>query len=246
MYSCEVAINDLEQIAIYQVNGYYNLDDNSHPVFTTQCVPRIWSYVIVHGLIAVFVGAICTVFIHKCCKDPHTRFTFSRRSEERAPLLTNQLPPSYSTVALSPPKYEDIAKDFDEDLPSYSDVLSYTTNGQCNFTIQIANPTSNNTSTSSISDTRNSSGNTVQSDPSLPQNTTANETANENANYRHGHSDSVAQNCSHSHETSVEEHCNRENSNLTNNTVLSAETENRPGTIITVQIEDNHSDKVFR
>ena len=124
VYECEVSIYDLEQTAIYQVNGYYNLDDNSHPVFTTKCVPRIWSYVIIHGVIAVLIGALGTVLIHKCCKDGPNRIAMNGQQDERAPLINNQLPPSYSTVILSPPKYEDVVKDSDSDLPSYSEVLS--------------------------------------------------------------------------------------------------------------------------
>ena len=139
VHSCEVVINDLEEKAVYQVNGYYNLDGNSHPVFTTKCVPRIWSYIIIHGLIVVIVGAVCTVLINKCCKDVQI-FPSDRRTEERAPLLNSLLPPSYSTVTLTPPKYEDIVKDFDYDLPSYSDVLNSNIRGHNDVTIQIPNP----------------------------------------------------------------------------------------------------------
>lgn len=205
VYSCEVVIYDLEQTAIYQVNGYYNLDDNNHPVFTTECVPRIWSYVIIHGLISVFIGAICTVFIHKCCKESHTRFTLNSRSEERAPLLTNQLPPSYSTVVLTPPKYEDIAKDFDSDLPSYSDVLAYSANGQCNVTIHIANPTANESSSGNIADT------TIH----FAQNAPLNQLTGDDSISGQDNSNNVPQHLTHSLETSVDDHFNGEHSHFT-------------------------------
>ena len=152
VYDCEVSIYDLEQTAIYQVNGYYNLDDNSHTEFTTKCVPRIWSYVIIHGVIAVLIGALGTVLIHKYCKDrPNRVRTINGLTDERAPLLQNQLPPSYSTVILTPPKYEDVVKQYDNDLPSYSEALSAETYRQINSgtDVHVPNGTQNHNQHSS-------------------------------------------------------------------------------------------------
>lgn len=132
---CEVSIYDLQQTAVYQVNGYYNLDDNSHTVLTTQCVPRIWSYILVHGAIAILLGAVGSVLIHKLCKDQQDSFTLYRDTGEQTPLLNDQLPPSYSSVILTPPKYDDIVKNSDSELPSYADVLCVDTYREGNETI---------------------------------------------------------------------------------------------------------------
>ena len=143
VYDCEVSIYDLEQTAIYQVNGYYNLDDNSHPEFTTKCVPRIWSYIIIHGVIAVLIGALGTVLIHKYCKDRPHGVVINGQNDERAPLLNSQLPPSYSSVILTPPKYEDVVKYTDSDLPSYSEALSAETYRQVNAQVDVLGPIGN-------------------------------------------------------------------------------------------------------
>ena len=145
VYTCGVAVNSLEDRAVFQVNGYYNLDGNSHPVFTTKCVPRIWSYVVIHGLIAVIIGTIGTIIISKCCKDNRMVLP-DRQTDERTSLINSQVPPSYSSVTLTPPKYEDIEKEFDKDLPSYSDVLASNIRGDDCLHIQIRNSVASNTS----------------------------------------------------------------------------------------------------
>jgi len=114
---CEVSLDGPGITVVYHVDDGYDIGEANHPKFTTTCVPRVWAYFMIHGLAILLVGITCSMLIQKMCKDDRDTYTAYRFTgydvTERAPLLYdyNALPPSYSSVTLSPPKYEDIIRD---------------------------------------------------------------------------------------------------------------------------------------
>lgn len=111
--SCELELKAPEETAFIVVSGNDNLASVEKGQFTSKCVPRIWAYLLIHGILVLFLGIIGCVVIKKYCGrtdyDP-----------ERSPILTPGLPPTYSSVVVNPPKYEDAVTS--DRLPSYAEV----------------------------------------------------------------------------------------------------------------------------
>ena len=99
--------------------SYGDLGQYKHAQFTTKCVPRVWSYLLFHGVFVIVLGVTCSVIIQKFCNNPDSARLWSLQSTERTPLLYGSTsPPSYTNVILNPPKYDDVMRY----PPSYSDV----------------------------------------------------------------------------------------------------------------------------
>ena len=126
---CQVSLDEPDITAVYHVEDGSDIGELDHSKFTTKCVPRVWAYFLTHGLGILLIGITCSILIQNMCKDRYSLYnntSFSGYSDnERTPLLydPSALPPSYNTVTLSPPKYEDIVRDC-EDPPPYLEAIA--------------------------------------------------------------------------------------------------------------------------
>ncbi|XP_052782826.1 uncharacterized protein LOC128219055 [Mya arenaria] len=115
---CNIVLRQPDDVAVISVNQG-NIGLFNHSKLTTKCEPRIWAYLILHGIPVLILGILFSIVIQKCCRNPDQSHD---RLDETTSLLYGQIsPPEYRYVAQSPPKYEDIVRDIDP--PSYTEVL---------------------------------------------------------------------------------------------------------------------------
>lgn len=103
-----------------QINS--NLADAADNNITVKCVPRIWAYLLLHGIPVLFIGICGSILMQKMCRDADDDDLSERSSLLGSSRSGSALPPTYSSVILHPPKYEDIVRD--EGLPSYSEAVA--------------------------------------------------------------------------------------------------------------------------
>lgn len=116
---CDLFLEAPNQTPLFWVMDYYNLGEHNHPLASTKCIPRIWAFLVIHGFPVLLIGILATFIIQRT----HRRANELNRVTERTPLLIDaSLPPSYSTVMLDPPKYEDISRLCEP--PSYTEVIA--------------------------------------------------------------------------------------------------------------------------
>ena len=118
---CSFELSNPKDTAIIWVDETEDLSGKSDvdSTMTTECVPRIWAYLLIHGLPVLIIGITFTLILRKVYGVDESD---GRRITERSPLIQSELPPSYSNVILSPPKYEDIVRG--DELPSYAQAVA--------------------------------------------------------------------------------------------------------------------------
>ncbi|KAL3846479.1 hypothetical protein ACJMK2_017466 [Sinanodonta woodiana] len=118
-------IDKPDQNVVFMVKQLSNhLQTNPSENFTTRCVSRVWLYVLIFGVGCILTAAISCTLIIGLCKDPHlypNRVRVLTYSEHTPLLRSTSPPPSYADAILTPPKYEDVIKKIDKDLPSYQE-----------------------------------------------------------------------------------------------------------------------------
>ncbi|KAH3895357.1 uncharacterized protein LOC127864231 [Dreissena polymorpha] len=112
---CDLLLSKPDDVVVISLQPG-NLGEFKHANLTTKCAPRIWAYLVLHGLPVLLIGVCLSVIIQRCCSSP------SGTPDERSPLLYSAgLPPDYHTITASPPKYEDIMHD--DSPPPYAQVV---------------------------------------------------------------------------------------------------------------------------
>lgn len=99
-----------------------NLADAADNNIAVKCVPRIWAYLLLHGIPVLFIGICGSILMQKLCRDADDDDLSERSSLLGRSRSRSNLPPTYSSVILHPPKYEDIVRD--DGLPSYSEAVA--------------------------------------------------------------------------------------------------------------------------
>lgn len=114
---CSLELVSPKDTALIWIHSDDDIAQSGDTAFTTECVPRIWAYLLIHGIPVLFLGLSCSVVLQKLC-----RIQGDSGPSERSPLLDSERPPSYNSVVLSPPKYEDIVRS--DELPSYAQAVA--------------------------------------------------------------------------------------------------------------------------
>ena len=115
---CEINLKNADDVVVV-VSNDADLGEFSHSSLTTKCGPRIWAYLVIHGVPVLIIGITASLLIQRFCSSRERNST----PNERSPLLYSPAaPPDYQYVIQTPPKYDDIYRTCDP--PSYSDVTN--------------------------------------------------------------------------------------------------------------------------